>query len=139
LEKIIGDYAVKGKYALLKRLEGATSVTDPKLLEEIQTELLLEAENTNVRGLPGYASMSRTRLAAHIADVTASLEYLDDGDTATYESRHDKPVPFNQSLRIDEVEMTDLLAIRRLSNDSELIFKVKKPDFLGSFMWEFRY
>jgi hypothetical protein len=57
LEKIIGDYAVKGKYALLKRLEGATSVTDPKLLEEIQTELLLEAENTNVRGLPGYASM----------------------------------------------------------------------------------
>jgi hypothetical protein len=138
-KRIVGTYAVKGKYALLKKLEGAESVTDPKLLEEIQAELLLEAENTNVRGLPGYAPMSRTRLAAHIADVTASLEYLEMGDSATYESRGEAPVPFNPSLRIDEGEMTELLAIRRVSNDNELILKVKKPDFLGSSMWEFRY
>jgi hypothetical protein len=138
-KKIVGDYAVKGKYALLKRLDGATSVTDPKLLEGIQAELLIEAEKTNVRSLPGYAPMSRTRLAAHIADVTASLEYLDDGDSATYEGRKEQPVPFNQSLRVDEGELTELLAIRTMINDNELILKIKKPDFLGSSKWEFRY
>ena len=138
-KKIVGEYAVKGKYALLKRLEGAESVTDPKLLEEIQAELLIYAEKTNVRGLPGYAPMSRTRLAAHIADVTASLEYLNDGDSATYETRDGQMVPFNQTLRVDEAEMTELLTVRIVSNTNELILKIKKPDFLGSSMWEFRY
>lgn len=138
-KKIVGDFAVKGKYALLRKLEGAVSVTDPQLLEEIQAELLFEAQRTNIRGLPGYTPISRTRLAAHIADVTSSLEYLESGDSATYESRIESPVPFNQSLRVDVGEMTELLAIRKVSNPNELILKVKKPDFLGSSMWEFHY
>jgi hypothetical protein len=138
-KRIVGDYAVKGKYALLKRLEGAQSVTDPRLLEEIQAELLAEAEQTNVRGLPGYTPMSKMRLAAHIADVTQSLEYLDEGDSATYEARGGQIVPFNQSLRVEETEITELLALRRVVNEMELILKIKKPDFLGLSMWEFRY
>jgi len=138
-KKIVGEYTVKAKYSLLKKLEGATSVTDPKLLEDIQSELLSAAEQTNVRGLPGYAPISRTRLAAHIADVTSSLEYLDGGDSATYESRDEKPIAFNQSLRINEAEMTELLSIRTMSNNNEMILKVKKPDYLGSSMWEFHY
>ena len=101
--------------------------------------MLIDAEKTNVRGLPGYAPMSRTRLAAHIVDVTASLEYLNDGDSAKYETREGQIVPFNQTLRVDEAEMTELLTARRVINENELILKIKKPDFLGSSMWEFRY
>jgi hypothetical protein len=138
-KRVVGDYLVKGKYELLRKLDGATSITDPKLLEDLQSGLLVEAEKTNVRGLPGYAPMSRTRLAAHIADVTTSLEYLEDGDTATYESRNERAVPFNRSLRVDDAEMTELLSIRTISNEDQMILKVKKPDFLGSSMWEFHY
>jgi hypothetical protein len=83
--------------------------------------------------------MSRTRLAEHIVDVTASLEYLDEGDSATYETRRGVIVPFNQSLRVNELEMTEMLSVRQVTNDSELILKIKKPDFLGNSMWEFRY
>jgi hypothetical protein len=138
-KRIVGEYAVKGKYTLLKWLEDAKSAADPNLLERIQNELLIEAERTNVRGLPGYVPMSRTRLAAHIADVTASLEYLEEGDSATYESRELSPVPFNRLLRIDEAEMTDLLSVRTVTNDDEMILKVKKPDYLGSSMWKFKF
>ena len=138
-KKVVGDYPVKGKYALLKSLEGAESVTDPHLLDGLRDELLTEAENTNVRGLPGYAPMSRTRLAEHIVDVTASLEYLDEGDSATYETRKGEIVPFNPSLRVNEIEMTELLSVRQVTNENELILKIKKPDFLGNSRWEFRY
>ena len=120
-KKIVGEYAVKGKYALLKRLEGANSVTDPKLLEEIQAGLLLDAEETKVRGLPGYAQMSRTRLAAHIVDVTESLQYLEEGDSAQYETQNGEIVPFNRTLRVDETEMTELLTVRKIVNENELI------------------
>jgi hypothetical protein len=138
-KRVVGEYTVKGKYALLKSLDKATSVTDPQLLESVQSELFLQAEQTNARNLLGYAPMSRTRLAAHIADVTASLEYLSEGDSATYESRNDGPVPFNRSLRINDAEMAELLAIRTVTNNNELILKVKKPDYLGSSMWEFHF
>ena len=138
-KKLVGDYVVKGKYALLKRLEGAASVTDEGLIGEIQAELLEEAEKTELRGLLGYTPMSRTRLAAHIADVTDSLKLLDDGDTATFETRQGPTVPFNKSLRVNDEELTELLAVQKVTNDDELILKIKKPDFLGASMWEFRY
>lgn len=138
-KRIVGEYTIKGKYSLLRFLGEATSVTDSQLLERIQSELLIEAERTNVRGLPGYVAMSRTRLAAHIVDVTNSLGYLTDGDSATFEGRAEEPVQFNRSLRIDDAEMTELLAVRSVTNNNELILKVKKPDYLGSSKWEFRY
>jgi hypothetical protein len=138
-KQIVGAYAVKGKYALLKRLDGAASITDPQLLEGIQSELLLEAERTNLRGLLGYVPMSRTRLADHIADITASLRYLRDGDSALYESPSVGIVPFNRALRVNADELTEALATRTLTNTNEMILKVKKPDYLGSSMWEFRH
>lgn len=138
-KRVVGEYAVKGKYALIKMLEGAQSITDPNLLDAIQAELLLEAKRTDIRGLSGYVPMSRTRLAAHIVDLTASLGYLDEQDSATFESRAERPIPFNRMLRINESEMTQLLAVRTLTNVSELILKVKKPNYLGSSMWEFHY
>ncbi|MGH9417022.1 MAG: hypothetical protein ACRD01_10385 [Terriglobales bacterium] len=138
-KKIVGAFAVKSKYMILKRLEGASSVTDPELLEGMQIELLMEAERTGVRGLPGYAPISRTRLAAHIAEITVSLESLSDGDSACFQSPLDGTVPFNTALRVVPEEMTELLASRILTNDIEMILKVKKPDYLGSSMWEFRH
>ena len=138
-KRLVGEYTVKAKYSLLRYLCAAKSVTDPQLLERIQSELLLQAEATDVRGLPGYVPMSRTRLAAHIVDVTTSLEYLEDGDKASFESRTEEPVQFNRSLRIIDAEMTELLTIRTIVNVNELILKVKKPDYLGSSMWEFHY
>jgi hypothetical protein len=35
--------------------------------------------------------------------------------------------------------MTELLTTRVLKNKNEMILKVKKPDFIGSSMWEFQY
>jgi hypothetical protein len=138
-KRIVGEYAVRAKYILLKKLDSAGNVTEPQLLEEIQAQLLREAEKTDVLFLPGYAPISRTKLAEHIIEVTASLKYLDLDDSATYESGETTPVPFNRSLRIDASEIAELLAIQTITNDNELILKVKKPDFLGSSMWEFHY
>jgi hypothetical protein len=138
-KKVLGEYLVKGKYFLLEKLEGAQTITQPRLLDEIQSGLLLEAELTNVRSLPGYVPMSRTRIAAHVADLTASLEYLDDGDSASFESRDGDPVPFNTHIRVDAAEISEMLAARTIVNDVEMILKVKKPDFLGNSMWEFNH
>ena len=40
---------------------------------------------------------------------------------------------------MNEEELNELLAARTITSDSELILKVKKPDFLGASMWEFHF
>ena len=138
-KKVVGDYLVKGKYFLLEKLHGVETITQPRLLDEIQSGLLLEAEKTNVRMLPGYAPMSRTQIAAHVADLTSSLEYLEEGDAALFESRDGTPIPFNRRIRVDEGEINEMLATRTILNEIEMILKVKKPDFLGNSMWDFNH
>jgi hypothetical protein len=115
------------------------TITRPRLLEDIQAQLALEAERSHLGLLVSYPPLTRTQLAAHIADITTSLEPLTDGDTATFEGIDGEPVRFNPRLRVNEEELNDLLATRTISNVSELILKVKKPDFLGSSMWEFHF
>lgn len=138
-KKVVGEYLVKGKYTILERLDGVTTISQPHLLNEIQQALLIEAEKTAVRGLPGYAPMSKSLLAAHIADITSSLEYLGVGDVVTYESRDGAPVRLNKDLRVDSQQITELLARRIVKNKNEMVLKVKKPDFIGASMWEFQY
>jgi hypothetical protein len=138
-KKVVGEYLVKAKYVVLEKLEGKQTIIEPGLLETIQKDLLLEAERTEVRGLPGYIQMSRTALAAHIADITLSMEYLQDGDAVTYESRDGLPVTLNGKLRVDSEELTELLASRIVKNKDEMILKVKKPDFIGASKWEFQH
>jgi hypothetical protein len=84
-KRVVGDYLVKAKYVVLEKLDGVATITAPGLLEEIQRDLLLEAERTNVRGLPGYTQLSKAALAAHIADITSSMIYLEKGDSVSYE------------------------------------------------------
>ncbi len=42
-------------------------------------------------------------------------------------------------IRVDETEISELLASRTIANDVEMIIKVKKPDFLGNSMWKFNH
>jgi hypothetical protein len=60
-KKIVGSYAVRGKYILIERLKGAKKITEPGLIDSIQQDLLRAAEQTEVRGLPGVHSRAASR------------------------------------------------------------------------------
>lgn len=138
-KKVLGTYLVKAKYLVLNRLEGAPTITQPHLLETIQNELMDETVQSGLGLLVGYTPLSRSQLAAHIADITTSLEPLRPGDTATFESVEGNPIAFNPQLRVDADEIQELLSARIVNNETEMILKVKKPDFLGASMWEFHF
>lgn len=138
-KKVLGSYLVQAKYLVLGRIEKSASITEPQLLERIQSDLSNETAQNGLGLLVGFTPLSRTQLAAHIADITTSLQPLRSGDTATFESVGRTPVPFNPQLRVDADEIQNLLETRTIENDVEMILKVKKPDFLGSSMWEFHY
>jgi hypothetical protein len=138
-KKIVGNYAVKGKYIILEWLRGAKKITEPGLLDSIQQDLLRAAEQTEVRGLPGYTSMPLLTLAAHIMQITFAMSHLQTGDVVTYESRDGAPIELNPTFQAGGEELTSLITSRSVKNATEMTLKVKKPDFIGHSMWEFHY
>src|SRR3989339_2241742 len=61
-KKIVGSYLYKAKYKILFFLKDKKQITDRSQIDLLQNDLLLLAEETNVRGLPGYAPIPTNRL-----------------------------------------------------------------------------
>lgn len=73
-----------------------------------------------------------------IKDISTSLSTLGKGDSAAYITKEQK-TQFNLEFSISPESIEELLAKETISNEGEMILKVKKPDYLGESMWDFRF
>lgn len=135
---IVGQYLVKAKYIIVNFLEGKTTITNIDEIKPMIEEIYLLAEQTGVRQLPAYIRPESKDLLNGIKDISSSLDYLISGDSALYVTK-EKEAYFNLEFRISPESIEDLLSHEVLSAESEVILKVKKPDYLGESMWDFRH
>lgn len=133
----VGKYLVRAKYVLLSWIDDEDSPRDfPALGREIQQ---LAAE-TNVRHLPDYAPISPTALINAIKDFQSVKDELVDGDKASLMVPGAEDVNFNLKMRID-IEEIESLVVKETQSHSvpSMVLIVRKPDYLGSSMWELRH
>jgi len=71
--------------------------------------------------------------------ISQSLSYLSKGDKAKYITPDEPEVEFNLTFNIAPESIEDLLAKEILTSESEMILRVKKPDYLGESMWDMRH
>jgi hypothetical protein len=137
-KKIVGAYLLKVKYRLATFLEDKNKVENRVQIELLQKDLLQLAEETDVRGLPGYAPIPLERLLFSIGRLSNSVKNLNEKDDAKYISG-EGIVSINQKFDYDPEQIEDLLTKQTLINKNEMILKVKKPDYLGESMWDFKH
>ncbi|MFZ1520030.1 MAG: hypothetical protein WAU11_14720 [Ignavibacteriaceae bacterium] len=137
-KKIVGAYLLKVKYKLLAFLEDKNKIDNRIQIEGLQGELLQLAEETDVRGLPGYAPIPVEKLLFSIGKLSNSVKFLNDKDIVKYYS-DEGTVSINKNFNYDSETVEDLLTKETLSNRNEMILKVKKPDYLGESMWDFKH
>lgn len=138
-KKLIGHYLVKSKYIILNKIEGKIDITDAKIIEDIQFELVEEARKTDVKLFPHYEPLPIPKLIKSIDEINKSLSYLTKNDKAYFESKDNDKANFNLSLNFSPETIEDLLTKERIKSESIMILKVKKPDYLGTSMWEFKH
>lgn len=137
-KKAVGHYLVKAKHIVVKKLEGKTIITDAKVIEDIQFEIVEEAKKTDIKLLPNYTPLALPKLLENIDKINKSLEYLSSDDKAMMKSEFGNAT-FNLELSITPDELEDLVTREKVSNVSVMILKVKKPDYLGNTMWDFKH
>ncbi len=134
----VGKYLVKAKYTAIKFLEDKTEITDRKQLEHLEGELLQLSQDTDVRHIPAYSPIPRQKLIMNIESMTKATSLLIPEDKIIYLTPDEK-VSFNLSFNIVPESIEELITRETIISSSEMILKVKKPDYLGESKWDFQH
>ena len=135
---IVGGYLVKAKHLIIRFLDQKTDIKSSQDIETLERELWELAEQTDVNRFPAYEPISRERLVRDIDKLNSALAPLNDNDKAEFITG-EGAVEFNLTLYIAPETIEDLITSEMIQSVSEMIMKVKKPDFLGASQWEFRF
>lgn len=136
---IVGQYLVKAKKFMVSFLENKTTITNIDEIKTLEEEIYELAEKTEVRWLPSYTRIQPREILESIKDISASLSHLTEGDNARYIVPDEPVAEFNLTFNLAPESIEDLIAKETLSSESEMLLKVKKPDYLGESMWDFRH
>lgn len=136
---IVGQYLVRAKKLIINFLENRTTITNIDDIKPLETEIYELAEKTEVRWLPAYTRIQSRQLLESVKDISASLSHLTEGDSAKYIVPNEPEAKFNLTFNIAPERIEELIAGEILSSESEMLLKVKKPDYLGESMWDFRH
>lgn len=137
-KKLVGAYLYKAKYKILEFIDENPTIDNREQIETLQKDLLNLAEETNVRGLPGYAPIPTDRLLNGIKKISSSTANLAEDDIVEYIT-YDGTIKFNRDFKYDAEKIESILTKEILSSTNEMVLKVKKPDYLGESKWDFKH
>ena len=138
-KKAIGHYLVKGKYLIIQFLDNKTEITTREEIKTLEADLYKLAVDTNVKQIPPYAPIPTARLVGSIRKVSTALQYAQKDNRITYMAGQKEQANFNLEFNFSPESIEELLTKEKLSNETEMILKVKKPDYLGESQWELRH
>lgn len=135
---LVGQYLVSGKNQVLRFLSDRTRIRSGEEVEQLQRDLLDLNPAFDVAQLPTPGAVPLPKLLTDVQHITQALQHLHPEDRAIYVSP-EGVVPLNRSFSISSEQIEELLTRDVITSELVLNLKVKKPDYLGSSMWEFRY
>ena len=134
---LVGKYLVSAKYCVLNWINKEED--EPRDLLSLSREIQDLAAETDVRHIPDYAPISPSALINAVKDFENVKEILSEGDKASFITS-DREVEINLKIKLD-IENIEALAVKETQTHSvpSMVLIIKKPDYLGSSMWDLRY
>jgi len=137
IKKIIGDYLVKAKYRILERLKTKDSLNASEI-KALQVQLQKLAEETGVRKIPSYGVVRYRELAEFWIRTSESTAVLGESDVAKYISGSGQII-LPKGTFLDDEAKEQILTQEISTEETTLLLKVKKPDYLGQSRWLFHH
>lgn len=134
----VGKYLVKAKYCTVDFLNGKTKISSLSDVKQLEDKINEAAKETDVKWLSVYEKIPTNKLLHCLERISTSLSHLQKNDKASYLTEHEK-VDFNLEFGLAPESIEELLTKDTIISQSEMILKVKKPDYLGESKWDFRH
>ncbi|HXG53843.1 MAG TPA: hypothetical protein VNJ03_00550 [Vicinamibacterales bacterium] len=137
LRPILGQYLVRGKHRLLEWADGKQRVPSLPEVKELQQELRRQAPQTMTDRLLPPAVVPTEDLLWDLEALSRAVAHLKGGDSAEFISRRDQ-TRIETRLVVTREDIESLLTQEMVTSENQMLLLVKKPDYLGNSMWEFR-
>jgi hypothetical protein len=137
-KKAVGPYLVKAKHQLLSYLQANESISTRADIKPLEDNLQSLAEATDVLRIPSYQAPPPAQLVSSLERISSSVAILSDEDDASYIAESEV-VEIKRIFRVSQEALDELVTEREVVQTTEMILKVKKPDFLGTSMWDFKF
>ena len=138
VKKVIGHFLFKAKHKVLDWCSERDSIKSRDEVKQLEAELHVLAEQSDIKLLPAYAPVETTTLLSDINAVKGALDCLESNDIATFKSPLGTS-SFNPALTVSDDMVRELVTSETIASQGERILKVKKPDYLGNSKWDFKY
>lgn len=131
-------YLSRGAVRILAFINGHDTVENPEEVHELQQDLVLLAEETGASAFPAYEPVVAARLLEDMQRIGEAAKNLHAGDRASFTSS-EGTVQINRGFGLTDRRIEDLLTSQVIQQTPLRILVVKKPDYLGASMWQFRH
>ena len=138
IKKLIGHYLLKAKYAIIDYINKRESITSSEEIELLEKEITDLSEKSQIKELTTPGVIDRTKLLTGISKISNAISQIEDNEQIIYKIG-DTEIPLNLSFSFNTEQIEDLLTAETILSISEMILKIKKPDYLGDSKWEFRH
>jgi len=138
-KKVVGAFLVKAKRIMVDWTTEHTEISSEADLTDLQQRILDEAARTGVLHIPMYSPIPTSQIAKSVELIADATRQLRPGDSVSFLSELQAPARLNLELQVVPERLSDLLVHESLVNEALMILIIKKPDFLGDSMWEFRH
>jgi hypothetical protein len=136
----IGKYLVRAKYAYIQW----ANKKEPGTLLDLARSLRTIAAETDVKHFPDYAPPSIKELAETVQEIDTAKSYLTAGeDEMTYitaDGADAVAADFDLTINWSPEELIELAIKERAKFENmPMTLIIKRPDYLGTSMWDFRH
>lgn len=135
---LVGQYLVKVKHVALRWLNDRNRLDSAEELVPLESEIRQLAEATEVLQIPSYGTIPRRSLLRDLAQLVEAAAELNEDDSVRYIGQG-QDSELNRRFLLLPADIDRLSAAESLLSNEVLVLQVKKPDYLGDSMWEFRY
>jgi hypothetical protein len=137
-KKLVGYFLIKAKYIIIDFINKRESICSSTEIELLEYELTQLSENIQHNELTIPGSIDRPKLLTGISKISDAIAQIEENEEVTYMVDNNE-IAFNLSFSFNASQIEDLLTVETITSTSEMILKIKKPDYLGDSKWEFRH
>jgi hypothetical protein len=138
VKKVIGHFLLKAKHKVLDWCGERDVISNRDEVKLLTADIHALAVEADIKLIPAYAPVEISTLLSDISAIKDALNYLGSHDNASLESAQGKSA-YNSSLVVSDEIVRELVTRETIAAKGERILKVKKPDYLGTSKWSFKY
>jgi hypothetical protein len=136
---LIGEFLIKGKKSLIDFMKNKSTVTNIFELKPLEDQIIQLAEIKDFKLVPKRSQLKQRKLLESLKDISTGVSALTEGDSVKFISLDHGESVLNVKFKLSAENIEDLMTKETAVKKGEKILKIKKADYLGESMWDFKH